>query len=125
MYTFHLQIIETIAKTVAQRHIPKTGVEYSVCALHLQKVHFSSFEISFFLTSCLVITRLALIFRSISVSMITFQGHNKVKQLVKFKVEYFGKCLPIQFKRQYPHLTRQFHMPERYTDTGIIQTEFV
>ena len=52
-----------------------------------------------------VITHLALLVRSISVTMITFQGHSKVKQLRKFKVAYFGKCLPIQSKWQYPLLT--------------------
>ena len=52
-----------------------------------------------------VITHLALLVHSISVTMIRFQGHSKVKQLRKFKVAYFDKCLPIQFKWQYPHLT--------------------
>ncbi len=52
-----------------------------------------------------VVTHLTLLVHSISVTMITFQGHSKVKQLRKFKVAYFGKCLPIQFKWQYPHLT--------------------
>ena len=72
-----------------------------------------------------VITHLALLVHSISVTMIIFQGHSKIKQLRKFKVAYFGKCLPIQFKWQYPHLTSQFHMPKRCTDTGIMQTESI
>ena len=52
-----------------------------------------------------VVTLLPVPVQGISVTMIIFQGHSKVKQLRKFKVAYFGKCLPIQFKWQYRHLS--------------------
>ena len=52
LYTFHSQIFETIAKTVAQCHIPKTGVEYFQFVLY-RRYLFHHWRFSFFLTLCL------------------------------------------------------------------------